>query len=251
MFKCLICGKEYKNLEAHIRRLHKISREEYSKRFNYNGQFMISMSKESREKVSNSKKGKIPWNKGLTMEKDSRIKSTKGRKMTEEQKAYISKRTREAMQRPEVKAKVRASNRGLNFHTERYEVRRKIAEASIKHWEDGAYANKCANNQFGIKTEYNGIVFRSKTEAKFAKYFDDNNIKYEYENYIFKYKQNDGLEHNYRPDFYLPEYDIFIEVKSKIIMTDLVKAKLESVKLAGKRIIIADLKMLPQLKYII
>lgn len=249
MFKCLICGKEYKNLEAHIRRLHKISREEYSKRFNYNGQFMISMSKESREKVSNSKRGQTPWNKGLTMNTDSRIKSTKGRKMTEEQKAYISKRTREAMQRPEVRAKMK--DIGLNFHTERPEVKHKIAKASIKHWEDGAYANKCANNQFGIKTEYNGIVFRSKTEAKFAKYFDDNNIRYEYENYIFKYKQNDGLEHNYRPDFYLPEYDIFIEVKSKIIMTDLVKAKLESVKLSGKRIIIADLNLLPQLKYII
>lgn len=75
MFKCLICRKEYKNLEAHIRRLHKISREEYSKRFNYTGQFMISMSKESREKVSNSKKGKTPWNKGLTKD-DARVAKT-------------------------------------------------------------------------------------------------------------------------------------------------------------------------------
>ncbi|MBQ2639251.1 MAG: MucR family transcriptional regulator [Bacilli bacterium] len=247
--KCLICGKECKNLEAHIRRLHKISKEEYKVKYNYDGPFMISMSDEAKAKMIEKKKGKTPWNKGLTKETDSRIKSTVGRKITEEQKALISKRTKEAMQRPEVKEKLKEIHK--NFHTERPEVRRKIAEASIKHWEDGAYANKCANNRFGVKTEYNGILFRSKTEAKFAKYFDDNNIKYEYENYIFKYKQIDGLEHNYRPDFYLPEYDIFIEVKSKIVMTNLVKAKLESVKSSGKRIIIADLKMLPQLKYIL
>ena len=43
--KCLICGKDYKNLETHIRGTHKMSKEDYSKQFNYNGPFMISVNK--------------------------------------------------------------------------------------------------------------------------------------------------------------------------------------------------------------
>lgn len=247
--KCLICEGEYKNLEAHIRRLHKITKEEYSKRFNYDGPFMIPMSNEAKSKMISKKKGKTPWNKGLTKEIDTRIKSNKGWKMTEEQKALISERTKEAMQRPEVKAKL--SEIGLNFHTERQEVKAKMSKAAIENWKDDIFANKCANNQFGVKTEYNGIIYRSKTEAKFAEYMDDNNIKYEYEKYLFEYELN-GVLHNYRPDFYLPEYDTFLEIKSRIKEDDeLVFIKLEAVKKQNKRILLIDLSMMQKLKYIL
>jgi hypothetical protein len=154
------------------------------------------------------------------------------------------------MQRPEVKERLKII--GLNFKSDDPKTRRKVAIASIKHWENNEYASKCRNNKYGIKTEYNGIMFRSKTEVRFAKCLDDNNIKYEYEKYIFKYLLPNGLEHNYRPDFYLPQYDLFLEIKSKINEKDeLVKIKLESVKNRGKKILLLDLSSLKGLKSIL
>ena len=62
-----------------------------------------------------------------------------------------------------------------------------------------------------IPTEYNGYVFRSRTEAHWAVFFDALSIQYEYE--PEGYKSSDGTK--YLPDFYLPEINdgVFIEVK--------------------------------------
>lgn len=177
----------------------------------------------------------------------------KGSKMTEEQKKRISEATKKAMQRPEVKAKIKASNRGANFHTERPEVKAKISKAVRKNWENDKYAKKCSENQFGVKTEYRGILFRSKSEAKVAKCLYENNIEYEYESRLIKYiKKSDGLEHNYRPDFYLPDYDLFLEVKYRIdYSNEEVMDKINKTKAQGINIMLVDLTMLNKLPSII
>ncbi len=59
-----------------------------------------------------------------------------------------------------------------------------------------------------IPTHYNGYYFRSRLEARWAVFFDTASIKYEYEPEGFT---NEGK--SYLPDFYLPEYDIYVEVK--------------------------------------
>ena len=59
-----------------------------------------------------------------------------------------------------------------------------------------------------IETEYNGYRFRSRLEARWAVFFDAFGIKYQYE--------TEGFEVNgwrYLPDFYLPEYEVYVEVK--------------------------------------
>jgi len=60
-----------------------------------------------------------------------------------------------------------------------------------------------------IETEYKGYRFRSRSEARWAIYFDAIGIKYRYE--------FDGCVlpsgSQYLPDFYFPEYDAFGEVK--------------------------------------
>lgn len=61
----------------------------------------------------------------------------------------------------------------------------------------------------GIRTQYNNITFRSTWEAKFAKYLDENNIKWKFEPKTFLLKVNNS----YLPDFYLEESNIWIEVK--------------------------------------
>lgn len=63
-----------------------------------------------------------------------------------------------------------------------------------------------------IKTNYNGILFRSKTEARWAVFFDSLGVEYRYEPY-YEEVGNDYLSFNYLPDFYLQQQDIYIEIK--------------------------------------
>lgn len=59
-----------------------------------------------------------------------------------------------------------------------------------------------------IETSYKGHVFRSRLEARWAVFFDAMGIKYLYE--------NDGFDLDgrwYLPDFFIPDWDSFIEIK--------------------------------------
>lgn len=60
-----------------------------------------------------------------------------------------------------------------------------------------------------IDTIYNGYRFRSRLEARWAVFFDSMGIKYEYE----KEGYDLGDAGYYLPDFWLPDLDMFIEVK--------------------------------------
>lgn len=66
-----------------------------------------------------------------------------------------------------------------------------------------------------IETIYNGYRFRSRLEARWAVFFDEMGIKYEYEPEGFE--MSDGTR--YLPDFYLPESDSFFEAKG--VMSDI------------------------------
>ena len=62
-----------------------------------------------------------------------------------------------------------------------------------------------------IPTEYNGTIFRSRLEARWAMLFDRHDILYVYE--------PNGYEINgcsYIPDFFLPVLNTFIEVKGDV-----------------------------------
>lgn len=55
-----------------------------------------------------------------------------------------------------------------------------------------------------------GQRFKSKEEARIANYFFLHGIKFEYER-KYQYQVNDGIHNAYRPDFYLTDYDIYLE----------------------------------------
>lgn len=61
-----------------------------------------------------------------------------------------------------------------------------------------------------IETIYKGYRFRSRLEARWAVFFDNVMVEYEYEPEGFVLE--DGTM--YLPDFYLPEIDAYVEVKS-------------------------------------
>jgi hypothetical protein len=60
----------------------------------------------------------------------------------------------------------------------------------------------------GIGEYYKGFFMRSSYELKFAKFLDNQKIKWLYEPKAF-----DLINTTYRPDFYLPETDEYIEIK--------------------------------------
>lgn len=60
-----------------------------------------------------------------------------------------------------------------------------------------------------IDTRYNGHRFRSRTEARWAVFFDELGIKWFYEHQ--GYSLENGVP--YLPDFFFPEHNAFAEVK--------------------------------------
>ncbi|MCK5307160.1 MAG: hypothetical protein KAJ73_00980 [Zetaproteobacteria bacterium] len=62
-----------------------------------------------------------------------------------------------------------------------------------------------------IQTEYNGFLFRSRLEARWAVFFDALDIEYQYEPEGFDL---DGIR--YLPDFWLPTRECWIEIKPTI-----------------------------------
>lgn len=59
-----------------------------------------------------------------------------------------------------------------------------------------------------IETLYDGYRFRSRLEARWAVFFNEANIMYEYEPEGFKFDKV-----CYLPDFYLPEFKVYVEIK--------------------------------------
>ncbi len=109
---------------------------------------------------------------------------------------------------------------GLKGHFVSEKTRRKISEANAgktfsiimkKRWKDGVY-NGVRFNSFGNQgfRKDIGHFVRSTWEANFARILIYEGIDYEYEpiHYDLGYT-------TYTPDFYLPEKDIYIEIKGQ------------------------------------
>jgi hypothetical protein len=61
-------------------------------------------------------------------------------------------------------------------------------------------------------TPYNGIVFRSQLEARWAVFFDSLGIEYDYEPHSYEVGTG-GRYVQYKPDFFLPGLSKYIEIK--------------------------------------
>ena len=62
-----------------------------------------------------------------------------------------------------------------------------------------------------IETQYKGYRFRSRLEARWAVFFDACDIAWEYEKE--GYELSNGTR--YLPDFWLPKFNVFIEIKGE------------------------------------
>lgn len=63
-----------------------------------------------------------------------------------------------------------------------------------------------------IETDYKGIKYRSRLEARWAIFFDALKLEHIYEPDCFVLSNNQ----KYTPDFYLPKYDLYVEIKPNL-----------------------------------
>lgn len=97
-----------------------------------------------------------------------------------------------------------------------------------------------------IETIYNGYRFRSRLEARWAVFFDELNIKYEYEPEGFML--SDGTR--YLPDFYLSDFGYYVEVKgyNDHLLSDLCKVKKFTKEAKAAVIILSNIPYDPESK---
>lgn len=110
------------------------------------------------------------------------------------------------------------------------EVKNKLSQkAKLQKWSEerkknlsNAMKNAVKNNPNSYSSNnicgrvkrylYNGVYLHGNWELKFAKFLDFNNIFWKRPEEGIEYLYNNDI-HLYFPDFYLPDYDIYIEVK--------------------------------------
>lgn len=151
--------------------------------------FIPGMLNSTKIKMSKSKKGKSPWNKGLTKETDDRVNqisvTQKGRVLTKEHKSKISESTKKAMNNPEVKHKLSELKKGKHFPKE-------ILEEKLRK----EFITKTKNNSFNS----------SKPEEKLYHV-----LKKEYGSKNVKRRYKEG-RYPFYCDFYIVSEDLFIEL---------------------------------------
>lgn len=85
-----------------------------------------------------------------------------------------------------------------------------------------------------LPSKFNGIVFRSRTEARWAVLFEALSLDWNYE------PEGHGLSsRGYLPDFYLPQFQMYFEVKPDETDGSEIAVLEELVRVTGKRGVIA------------
>lgn len=172
----------------------------------------------------------------------SRLKAHEERCLDQQEKAKLPKRK---TGRP---IGIPAWNKGLTNETdERVANNSKSAsEALRKMVEEGSYikrsmgpeARKRLSEEQSLRNrggrskwhDVGGVQVQGTYEKQFAEALNNQNVVWEKvktNNHIFKYEMDDKIR-SYAPDFYLPEYDLYVEIKGFWWGND--EAKMECVK---------------------
>ena len=179
LYKCPICQKQFSKLGMvnHYYRKHTEEGIEFTKEL-VNTKFNST--------------GHIAWNRGLTNETNEKIKQISDNK----QQKFISGELIPTFKgkHHSIETKLRMKNAALKSNHQR--IMRKTVEY--------------------VKTDGTIIKLDSSWEVRLAKLLDEKGY-----NWIrpkpLKYVGKDNLEHNYFPDFYLPDYDIYFDPKNSIV----------------------------------
>lgn len=241
MVKCKYCGKEFDNpqkLGGHV--THCKMNPNYDKnKLNCNNFIKVN----NRKKVNNKKLdttiyycqycGKECKNKNSLTQHEIRCKENPNKKIVSNFIKY-NESIRNGIRKGSNQF-IKAKQLGLPIPKVSEETKNKQAQYWLgKHHsqetKEKIKSSVCNNikndnwhNQFTIPTYYNGNLYDSTWEIEFAKYLERKQILFIRNNSIsFDYIW-EGNAHKYFPDFYLPEYDLYIEIKGIYFDRDICK----------------------------
>ena len=188
-FVCKYCGKECKNTNS-------LKNHERLCKSNPNRQ-------ESPFVKYNKTKGDV-WNKGLTKETDERVR-----------------RNGESISNLYKSGKIKNWCDGLTKDTDKrlLKMSEKISDTVLENVKNDNWHNSFGKSKI---VKYKGIKFHGNWEVEFAKFLDTHNIEWERNTQKFEYSF-ENKTHHYTPDFYLPEFDLFIEIKGYPTQRDFCK----------------------------
>ena len=90
-------------------------------------------------------------------------------------------------------------------HPQSEETKKKLSEIGLNN----SYRRLMRKTQ-----NYNGILYDSSWEVEFAKRLESLNEEFDRPEKPIKYIGKDKKQHNYFPDFYLPNRKVFVEIKN-------------------------------------
>jgi hypothetical protein len=214
LLTCSECGLSgYQTMVKHLRRKHNMSPTEYLEKHPNDKVYTDEMQK----KFS---KGGYAANQAMrdkNLDFSERSRKARATELANDPDAYL-KRNRKLYQDPDFKE--RATQRIMSV-----------------------------TNVHGARYDYNGSSLRSSWEVKFAQWLDSEDIKYEYETVrITYYDPHHKRNRYYYPDFYLPDYNMCVEVKPLCYVDDVtVQAKANATKNSGYNFIFITQKELSNL----
>lgn len=183
---CQYCGKECKSLNS-------LKQHE-------------SRCKNNPNRITNSgnQRGRVAWNKGKTKETDERVKQYSETHHNNYKDGKII---------PWCLGKTKETDERIKNLTEKVSntVKTKLA--------NGEWHTSFSKSRTYM---YNGIQLYGEWELNFAKYLDNKNIIWERPTKSFDYVYKNET-HKYFPDFYLPDYDLYIEIKGYPTSRDFAK----------------------------
>ena len=81
-----------------------------------------------------------------------------------------------------------------------------------------AFARGFGGKNYRKTFYYNGAVLESSYELEVAKQLDNNNVKWERPSRLY-WTDDTGVRRHYTPDFYLPEYNVYLDPKNNYLIT--------------------------------
>lgn len=196
--KCRFCGKEYKSVNAnnsHVGRCFKNPNRIILKKKkcdkcendinvnNFERHYKACNNLGSRKNRPKIGRGVNVWCKGLTKEIDERLKNA-GQKIS---KILI----------------------GKPGHKHKEETKELLRKAAIK--------NKLGGHTSKHRIVYKGVYLHSSFELKVAQELDKFGIKWIRPNPL-NWIDESNVEHRYYPDFYLEDYDIYLDPKNDYLI---------------------------------
>lgn len=180
------------------------------------------------------------------------IRYYKDKEFQHSQKALRSERMKQLWKDPKFRERYHdqyskgrvARSRAMRLRWKDPEYQEFIRQVLLNSWKDPEYRKNQAKytdlrlnankyRRYEYCSDSHKLILKSSYEVKCAEFLDYFNFDYDYENLRIMYSVGNE-SHTYIPDFYLPQFNLILEVKPKYLISDLYnQAKMIACELSG------------------